>query len=94
MVFNSALITLSLFFAFSRASTVPVRELEQRDLVHDVVVLLELLHVSSFCSSFAPLPTVVVTGATKANGSTLHQDTVAHLGTVVTSQTTTIMQLQ
>ena len=89
MFFNFAFITLSLFCAFSQTSAIQARELLQRDLVQDVVRVLELLHASSFCSSFAPQPTVVVTGTTKANNSILHQDTQIHLDTVVTSQTTT-----
>lgn len=57
---NLVLIALSLLCRFAHTSALPARELEQRDLVHDVVLLLELLHASSFCSSFAPQTTVVV----------------------------------
>jgi len=50
---------------------IPAQALEARDLVHDVVILLEILHASSFCSSFAPQSTVVVSSVTNESFSGL-----------------------
>jgi hypothetical protein len=87
-VVQLAFIALSLLGTFQQISALPANELVQRDLVHDVVILLELLHASAFCSSFAPQPTAVVTG-TKANTSILPLDANRYIDTVHASQTVT-----
>ncbi|OCK77015.1 hypothetical protein K432DRAFT_407675 [Lepidopterella palustris CBS 459.81] len=96
MFFNLALIVVSLFCVFSQTSALPEDELAPRDLVHEVVVLLELLHASAFCSSFAPQPTVVVTNTvqTSQTVTTSPTSTLVVIASNTASTTTTVIVTQ
>ena len=58
MLFRPLILVLSFFAALVQSSAIPQVAKGKRDLVQDVLFILKLLKASTFCSTFAPQPTV------------------------------------
>ncbi|ORX92962.1 hypothetical protein BCR34DRAFT_247767 [Clohesyomyces aquaticus] len=100
MLLNLTALTLFLFYGIPYASATPGQPIEASDPVHAVVVILRLLHASSFCSSFAPQPTstftktYVVSATTTSTSTTtsvvIDSETASTTATSTHSTTTTL----